>query len=311
MKFEKFIEILPEVSTSPLAFTAYIALVIAWLIVALKVNRSRELLQNLEKLPEKDRLTAFKLEIHGVQLRSGISPEQWITSNIHKYVFIAFLALCSVIVIIFSLTIFSEKKTKNEFPIPTVQEYNESQKNRVFVANDVLKKNATLKNKYISQPVEILFPNLWGQFFENGRIIYNVSEGWSVAVYGETMTFNRFPTYEALISSGRGMTNVHWDKVNELLEEVPGKHQEKYRSLIKSNQVRGGIGTLYLKEKLYGKLGNPLGLEFYTDSALLLRSPDWFLLAGIKNRDGDIDNYGVFEFNTKTNRFQRYASIPY
>ncbi|MEQ9305352.1 MAG: hypothetical protein RJQ14_15690, partial [Marinoscillum sp.] len=102
---EKFLEVLPTVATSPYAFVAYVVLILSWLVVALKVKRNKELLKNLDKLPEQDRLPAFKLELQGVEIKEGLSPEQWIKSNTHRYLFIGFLAICLVVTTLTTLSI--------------------------------------------------------------------------------------------------------------------------------------------------------------------------------------------------------------
>ena len=75
---EKALAALPGVATSPLAFVAYLAAVTACAGIAWRVNRNRQLLQHLDKLPEKARLEALRMEMGAVRLKSGLSPEQWI-----------------------------------------------------------------------------------------------------------------------------------------------------------------------------------------------------------------------------------------
>jgi hypothetical protein len=87
-----------------MAFMSYVVLVVAWGAIAFRINRNQQLLRNLEKLPPDDRLPALQLEVNGVQLRSGISPEQWIRSRIHQYLFLGFAALCLVGVLLFIIS---------------------------------------------------------------------------------------------------------------------------------------------------------------------------------------------------------------
>lgn len=100
MELNLLIEALPSAATNPYAFTSYVLLIVAWVVVAFRVKRNKQLLQNLQKLPEQDRLAALKLEIHGVELKEGITPEQWIKSKIHSYLFMGFLSLCLVATVI-------------------------------------------------------------------------------------------------------------------------------------------------------------------------------------------------------------------
>ncbi|MGH1451327.1 MAG: hypothetical protein ACRBBM_18130 [Pseudomonadaceae bacterium] len=100
MELNQLIEALPSAATNPYAFTSYVLLVVAWVIVVFRVKRNKQLLDNLQKLPEQDRLAALKLEIHGVELKEGITPEQWIKSKIHSYLFMGFLSVCLVVTIV-------------------------------------------------------------------------------------------------------------------------------------------------------------------------------------------------------------------
>lgn len=108
---EKAFAALPGVATSPLAFVAYLAAVIAWAGIAWRVNRNRQLLQHLDKLPEKARLEALRMEMGAVRLKSGLSPEQWIRSRIHLYTFLGFAILALIAVILFTVSAISAKGT--------------------------------------------------------------------------------------------------------------------------------------------------------------------------------------------------------
>jgi len=91
---EKFLSALQTAASNPLAYAAYLATVIAWFLIAWKVNRHRALLKRLDLLPEKDRLPAITLEMGAIQVKDGISPEQWLRSRIHNYYFAGFCVLC-------------------------------------------------------------------------------------------------------------------------------------------------------------------------------------------------------------------------
>jgi hypothetical protein len=99
--FRLTISSLPTVASSPFAFVAYIVVVLAWLIIAWRVKRNKNLLENLVKLPENDRLRAFETEVGHIPIKEGLSPEQYLRSRIHYYYFLAFSILCLVIVTIF------------------------------------------------------------------------------------------------------------------------------------------------------------------------------------------------------------------
>jgi tetratricopeptide (TPR) repeat protein len=94
---------LPAAATSPYAFAAYALVVVAYVITAWRVTRNKNLLENLEKLPSKERAKVLEIEMGGVHLATGISPEQWVRSRIHRYYLFAFLATCAVIVALFGI----------------------------------------------------------------------------------------------------------------------------------------------------------------------------------------------------------------
>jgi tetratricopeptide (TPR) repeat protein len=99
--FRSLLSALPAAAASPYAFTAYALVVVAYVVTAWRVTRNKNLLENLEKLPSKERAKALEIEMGGVHLASGISPEQWIRSRIHRCYLFAFLATCAVIVALF------------------------------------------------------------------------------------------------------------------------------------------------------------------------------------------------------------------
>jgi hypothetical protein len=92
---------LPAAATSGKALAAYAIAIAAWVIISFRVSRNRNLLKNLEKLPERDRLKALTIEMGSVPLKEGASAEQFLRARIHSYYFWAFLILCAVAVLIF------------------------------------------------------------------------------------------------------------------------------------------------------------------------------------------------------------------
>lgn len=102
----KALQALPEIAISPLAMFAYIVTIGAYVLVALRVRRHRDLLQYLTALPEKDRLSALESELGNVKPRTGVTAEQWLRSRIHHYYFLAFLATCITVIVIVSLILY-------------------------------------------------------------------------------------------------------------------------------------------------------------------------------------------------------------
>jgi hypothetical protein len=94
---------IPSAASNKYALGAYALAICAYVITVWRVARNKNLLDNLQKLPSKDRLSALEIETGGVRLAAGISPEQWVRSRIHKYYLFAFLATCAVAVAIAAL----------------------------------------------------------------------------------------------------------------------------------------------------------------------------------------------------------------
>jgi tetratricopeptide (TPR) repeat protein len=93
----------PSAATNGYALAAYALAIAAYVVVAWRVDRNKNLLENLQKLPPKDRLSALETEIGGIRLAAGISPEQWVRSRINRYYLVAFLATCIVVIAIAAL----------------------------------------------------------------------------------------------------------------------------------------------------------------------------------------------------------------
>ena len=104
--FAAALKALPYVATSPLAMLSYTITVCAYVFVAIRVTRHKNLLRALSSLPEKDRLAALKDEIGNPHLKAGISPAQWVKSRIHTYYLIAFIVACFTTITIASLAVF-------------------------------------------------------------------------------------------------------------------------------------------------------------------------------------------------------------
>ena len=123
--FGHIISSLPEVATSPLSFLAYLAIIVAWLIIALKVKRNKQVLSHLKDLPSKDRLKALKYEMGTVDIKEGLTPEQYIRSKIHSYYFIGAIILFISIIIIF-VVVFTdqiEQPSKTSVEIINLSDY--------------------------------------------------------------------------------------------------------------------------------------------------------------------------------------------
>lgn len=82
---------IPTAAASPYALSAYAMTIAAYVAVAFRVTRNKQLLANLEKLPARDRGRILESEMRGYRLASGISPEQYLRAQTHRYLLVAFL----------------------------------------------------------------------------------------------------------------------------------------------------------------------------------------------------------------------------
>src|SRR5215216_5984142 len=91
----EFLKHLQDVATSPLALIGYLCVVGAWVFVS---DRRRRL-DKLQDLPEEDRIRAIERDYKG-NLSQGLSPEQWIRAEKHKYIFFGYLAFIVIVFLI-------------------------------------------------------------------------------------------------------------------------------------------------------------------------------------------------------------------
>jgi hypothetical protein len=99
-----FLNAIPSAAASPLALIAYLATLVAWTLVAMRVNRFKILMDRIEKLPEKDRIDAIKAEI-GRDVPEGMSAEQFLRSRIHLFVLVGFLVFCATATFVASMAL--------------------------------------------------------------------------------------------------------------------------------------------------------------------------------------------------------------
>ena len=102
-------EMISAAKENPLALIALLIIVAAWVVIALKVRRNQQLLQSLEKLPEKDRLRALEAEMGNLKIKGGISANQWLRHRAQQYYFAAFALVCLLIVILVAIAWFAQQ----------------------------------------------------------------------------------------------------------------------------------------------------------------------------------------------------------
>jgi hypothetical protein len=99
-----FLANLRFVAKSPYSLLGYLGLIIAWALIAFRVRRHKELLRNIEKLPEKDRLKALRDEMGTVLSARGLDAAQYLTYVQRRYCFVGF---CLIAFLVASLLVTS------------------------------------------------------------------------------------------------------------------------------------------------------------------------------------------------------------
>jgi hypothetical protein len=89
---------LRNAASSNRALAAYAIVCISWVIVSIRVIRDKNLLKHIEKFPLRERPEVWRTQLAGLPLREGLSPEQFLRSRIHSYLFWAFLIACAAVV---------------------------------------------------------------------------------------------------------------------------------------------------------------------------------------------------------------------
>jgi hypothetical protein len=100
-------DVIVAASANPLALAALLLLLATWLIVALRVSRNKELLKSLNKLPSKDRLAALQAEMGVVEIKGGLSPEQWLKNKVRTYYLVGFAMLCVTVIVLIAILVSS------------------------------------------------------------------------------------------------------------------------------------------------------------------------------------------------------------
>jgi hypothetical protein len=111
---KQFLDALPIVATHPLAFIAYIAVVISWVILGLQANK----IKKIGVLPEKDRLKA--LELAYPRMPKGASPEVWLKSQEQKFIFAGVvITIAAVTLIVLAIVLYSRYLPSTTTPTRT------------------------------------------------------------------------------------------------------------------------------------------------------------------------------------------------
>lgn len=98
--FSNALGAIPAAASHPFALLAYVAVLLAWLVIGLRVKRNSNLINGLHHLPEGDRIIALKAEMRHVDVPAGLSATDWLERNRQQYYLIAFLAVLGALVVV-------------------------------------------------------------------------------------------------------------------------------------------------------------------------------------------------------------------
>ncbi|MGO8150459.1 hypothetical protein AB9F36_11660 [Rhizobium leguminosarum] len=101
---QQFLNALPVVASSSTAYAAYVFTLLAWVVVAWRVRRYKILLDGIRSLPSRDRLPAIKAEMGSIDIKGGVSADQWLRSRIQSFYFAGFVVLCIVVLSLAAMT---------------------------------------------------------------------------------------------------------------------------------------------------------------------------------------------------------------
>lgn len=160
------------------------------------------------------------------------------------------------------------------------------------------KQSAELLTWWLSNNPELLsergqlnsvkFLTVWSQHFPSGRVIYNHADGWALILDGRNGSFEKVETLDALITSGHGNSIIEENVLNDYLPNYTKDNKERVKTLIRERKLLGGIGTLFIRDHLYQKLGWPKYGEYLEQDVVFGKANNsYFVFIGLQNRPGD------------------------
>jgi len=78
---------------------------------------------------------------------------------------------------------------------------------------------------------------------------------------------------------------------------------------IKKRELLGGIGTAFVRDNLYPKLGWPIGGEYLEHDIILREHEDHFVFFGLQNRPGDDETECVMSFDISSGTYTKQTYL--
>jgi hypothetical protein len=166
------------------------------------------------------------------------------------------------------------------------------------------------------------FVTIWFQVFSDGYIAYSVTDSEAFVCFDQTKSFRKVLTPSGNLTPGPH-AKVNEELLQRLLDHIPPEEREQYKSLVYEGVrdggvgIVGGIGSLYLDEKLLHDLGKPLFNEKRFDNVLYAKGRDYELLIGLPIGGEDPfapDDWAtprkVSAFYYNNSRFKDYHELP-
>ena len=150
---------------------------------------------------------------------------------------------------------------------------------------------------------------IWSQHFQKGRVIYNHVDGWAIIVNGETRSFTRIPTIDALITSGPGNSVIEQEVLSYHISSYSEEMRKRIVELIEQKKLLGGIGTLFIRDNLYNELGWPIDSEYLEREVIFGEGNDYFVFVGLQNRPGDSETECTMWFDKNQTSYTKQTNV--
>lgn len=142
------------------------------------------------------------------------------------------------------------------------------------------------------RPEEVKFTHIWDQHFEGGYIAYSAIEDEVIIFENSTKTSRRVSKSATLIDHARPGETINWGVVSSLLSNLDEPTKQKYKDLIRrpgyDEGIIGGIGTVYLRERLLDTLGKPIRKQGIIHDVLYAKGNTYEVFAGLRNSPGRV-----------------------
>ncbi|MBB5327806.1 hypothetical protein [Tunturiibacter gelidoferens] len=102
---ESLFRAIPHIAGDLTALIGYVVACFAWVIVAIKVQRNKNLLKHLDKLPKNQRLEALRQEMGAIPIPDNITATEFLRARLHSYYFWASMTLLILLALLGALAI--------------------------------------------------------------------------------------------------------------------------------------------------------------------------------------------------------------